>query len=222
MESKNPASKNYAHWISSVHDLGNSYLIKTSEKMGRYYDKSKKTATPFKAGDLVILNSKNVRTRRAAKKLYAKVFGPFMVVKHVDRSGMSVELELSKRWRVHNMFHTSLFEPYRASAKALHPSPIAVTDRSYLSRFGIEHEVGYDVDGQQVLEEFEVEEIMGSEYSTGRKKVLYLIKWTGYPEQSEWTQEPSEHFPWALVREFHKRYPEADMDDKLKKKVRRR
>ena len=69
MESKNPASKNYAHWISSVHDLFNSYLKKTSETMGRYYDKSKKTAPPFKAGDLVMLNGKNVRTRRAAKKL---------------------------------------------------------------------------------------------------------------------------------------------------------
>ena len=93
MESKNPASKNYAHWISSVHDLCNSYLKKTSEKMGRYYDKSKKTAPPFKAGDLVILNGKNVRTQRAAKKLDAKLFGPFKVVKLVDRSGMSVELE---------------------------------------------------------------------------------------------------------------------------------
>ena len=120
------------------------------------------------------------------------------------------------------MFHTSLLEPYRASAKGLHPPPIAVTDRSYIDRFGMEHEVGYDVDGQQVLEDFEVEEIMGSEYSTGRKKVLYLIKWTGYPEQSKWTEEPLEHLPRALVREFHKRHPEAAMDDKLKKKVRRR
>ena len=222
MESKKPASKNYTHWISSVHDLCNLYLNKTSEKMGRYYDKSKKAAPPFKAGNLVMLNGKNVRTRRGAKKLDAKLFGPFKVVKLVDRSGMSVELELPKRWRVHNVFHTSLLERYRASAKGLHPPPIAVTDRSYVNQFGMEHEVGYDVDGQQVLEDFEVEEIVGSEYSTGRKKVLYLIKWTGYPEQSEWTEEPSEHLPRVLVREFHKRHPEAAMDDKLKKNVRRR
>ena len=133
---------------------------------------------------------------------------------------MSVELELPKRWRVHNVFHTSLLVPYRASAKGLHPPRIAVTDRSYVDRFGIEHEVGYDVDGQQVLEDFEVEAIMGSVYSTGSKQVLYLIKWTGYPEQSEWTEEPLEHLPRPLVREFHKRYPAAAMDDKLKKKVR--
>ena len=149
MESKNPASKNYAYWISSVHDWCNSCLKKTSEKMGRYYDKSKKTAPPFKAGDLVMLNGKNVRTQRAAKKLDAKLFGPFKVVKLVDRSGMSVKLELPKRWPVHNVFHISLLEPYHASAKGLHPPPVAVTDRSYVDRFGMEHEVGYDVDGQK-------------------------------------------------------------------------
>ena len=158
--------------------------------MGRDYDKSKKTAPPFNVGDLVMLNGKNVRTRRAAKKLDAKLFRPFRVVKLIDRSGMSVELELPKRWCIYNVFHTSLLEPYRASVKGLHPPPVAVTDRSYVDRFGMDHEVGYDVDGQQVLEDFEVEEIMGSKYSTGRKKVVYLIKWKGYPEQSEWTEEP--------------------------------
>ena len=148
MESKNPASKNYAHWISSVHDLCNSYLKIPSVKMGRCYNKSKKTAAPFKAGDLVILNGKNIRTRRAAKKLVAKLFGPFKVIKLVDRSGMSVELELPKHWHVHNVFHISLLEPYRASAKGLYPPPIAITNRNYVDRFGIKHEVGYDVDGQ--------------------------------------------------------------------------
>ena len=60
---------------------------------------------------------------------------------------MSVELELPKRWRVHNVFHTSMLEPYRTSAKGLHPPPIAVSDRSYVVRFGMEHEVGYDMNG---------------------------------------------------------------------------
>jgi hypothetical protein len=150
--------------------------------------------------------------------LDAKLFGPFKVLRLVDRSGMSVELELPKRWRVHNVFHTSLLEPYRESTKGLHPPPVAVTDLNYVDRFGMDHEVGYDVDGQQVLEDFEVEEIMDSEYSTGRKKVLYLIKWKGYPERSEWTEEPLEHLPRALVRAFHARHPAAAMDSRLKKK----
>ena len=101
-----------------------------------------------------------------------------------------------------------------------HLSPLPIETMS--TGFGIEYEVGYDVHGQQVLEDFEVEAIIRSEYSTGRKVVLYLIKLKGYPEQSEWTEEPLEHLPRELVQEFHMRHPEATMDDKLKKKVRRR
>jgi hypothetical protein len=221
MESKNPASRNYAHWMSSVHDQCASYLETTREKMSRYYDRSHKEAPPYAVGDLLMLNGKHIRTRRAAKKLDAKLFGPFKVVRLVDRSGMSVELELPKRWRVHNVFHTSLLEPYRSSAKGLRAPPIAVTDERYIDKEGDEHEVGYDVDGYRVLEGFEVEEIMGSHYNTDRRKVLYLIRWKGYPDESEWTEEPLEHLPRALVRSFHTRHPEAAMDTKLKKKVRK-
>ena len=166
IECKNPASKNNAHWISSVHNLYNSYLKKTSARMGRYYDKSKKSEPPFMVGDQVMLNSKYVRTRTAVKKLDAKQFGPFKVINRVDRCGMSVELELRKNWRVGNLFYQSLFEPYRALVKGLRIPPNTVTNRSHVDRFGIEDEVGYDVDGQELLKDFEEEEIIGSEYST--------------------------------------------------------
>jgi transposase InsO family protein len=222
VESKNPASKVYSHWVESVHELCRSYLENTKERMGRYYDRSKKAAPLFEPGDLVMLNGKNIRTRRAAKKLDNKLFGPFKVVKLVGRGGMSVELELPKRWRVHNVFHTSLLEKYRTSAKGIRDPPVAVTDVKYVDKYGVEHDVGYDVDGQQVLEDFVVDEVMSSQYDTDRKKVLYLIKWEGYPEQSDWTEEPLEHLPRALVRAFHKRHPEAAMDAKLAKKATKR
>ena len=221
-ESKNPASRNYAHWMENVHELCVSRLVETRERMGRYYDRSHREAPPYSVGDLVMLNDKHIRTRRAAKKLDAKLFGPFKVAKLVDRSGMSVELELPRRWRVHNVFHTSLLEPYRSSVRGLRDEPIAVTDVRYIDKFGGEHEIGYDVEGNQVLEDFEVEEIKGSHYDAIRKKVLYLIMWKGYPEESDWTEEPLEHLPRALVRAFHTRHPAAAMDDRLKAKRARR
>ena len=72
-----------------------------------------------------------------------------------------MELKLPQRWRVHNIFHTSLIEPYHTSVGGLRAEPIAVTDTGYVVRLGVTHEVGYDVEGNQVLEDFEVEEIMG-------------------------------------------------------------
>ena len=125
---------------------------------------------------------------------------------------------------------TSLLEPYRSSAKGLHPPPVTITERkvnksgagkpgkSFIDKSGVEHEIGYDVDGQRVYEgTFNIDEIMGSQYNTKKKKVLYLIKWEGYSEESEWTEEPLGHLPKHLVQEFHKRHPEAAMDEALKK-----
>ena len=90
-------------------------------------------------------------------------------------------------------------------------------DKSFIDRSGVEHEIGYDVNGQTVYEGFpNIDEIMGSQYNT-KKKVLYLIKWEGYPEQSEWMDEPLKHLPKKPVQDFHKHHPEAAMDDALKK-----
>ena len=91
-------------------------------------------------------------------------------------------------------------------------------DKSFIDRSGVEHKIGYDMDGQRVYEgSFNVDEIMGSQYNTKKKKVLYLIKWEGYPEESEWTEEPLKHLPKKPVQDFHKYHPEAAMDDDLKK-----
>ena len=82
-KSKNPASRNYAHWMESVHELCVKRLEETRERMGKYYDRSRKEAPPYSVGDLVMLNGKNKRTWLAAKKLDAKLFGPFKVVRPV-------------------------------------------------------------------------------------------------------------------------------------------
>ena len=66
-ESKNPASRNYAPWMVSVYELCVKRLEETRECIGKYYDHSRKEAPPYLVGALVMLNGKNIRTRRAAK-----------------------------------------------------------------------------------------------------------------------------------------------------------
>ena len=39
-ETKNPASRNYAHWMESVHELCVKRLEETHERIGKYYDRS--------------------------------------------------------------------------------------------------------------------------------------------------------------------------------------
>ena len=206
--------------MESVFKLCVKRLEETRERMGKYYDCLRKKVPPYSVGDLVMLIGKNIRKRRAAKKLDAKLFGPFKVVRLVGQGGQSVELELPQRWRLHNVFHTSLIEPCRTSVHGLRNEPNAVTDSGYVDRRGVTHEVGFDMEGNQVLKDFEVDEKMGSHYNAERKKVLYLIKWKGYLEESVWTEEPLEHLPRALVHSFHVRHPGAAMDDKLKCRAR--
>ena len=78
------------------------------------------------------------------------------------------------------------------------------------------------MEGNQVLEDFDLEEIMESHYNGKRKKVLYLIKWKGYLEESEWTEEPLEHLPRTHVHSFHTRHHGAAMENKLKCRARGR
>ena len=42
-----------------------------------------------------------------------ELFGPFQVKKLVGPEGQLVELALPSKWRKHNIFHTSLVEPFR-------------------------------------------------------------------------------------------------------------
>ena len=162
-ESKNPASRNYAHWMEGVHELCVKRVEETCERMGKYFDRSRKEAPPYSVGDPVMLNGRNIKTRWAAKKLDAKLFGPFKVFRLVGQGGQSVELELTQHRRVHNVFHTSLIEPYCTSVRGLRDEPIADTDSGYVDGLGVTHEVGYDVEGNQVLEDFEVEDVTPNE-----------------------------------------------------------
>ena len=219
-ESKNPVSINYAHWIERLHDLCLKRLEETRERMGKYYVRARKEPPPYGVGDLVRLNGKYIRTRHAAKTLDSKLVGPFKVKKLVGTEGQSLELELPSRWRVHNVFHTSPVELCRSLGPGLRDEPIAVTHSGYVDRLGVTHEIGYNVEGYQVLEHLEVEEIKGSHYNTAGNKVLYLIKWKGYQEESEWTDEHPEHLPCALVRAFKASHPGDAMDARLLRRAR--
>jgi hypothetical protein len=108
-EVKNPASKNYVHWAASVHKWCHQALEETRESIGKYYDKKSKAAPKYKVGDLVMLNSKNIRTRRPSKKLDFKNHGPFKVAKVI--SPTAVRLDLPESWKIHPTFHGALLEP---------------------------------------------------------------------------------------------------------------
>jgi hypothetical protein len=109
-EAKNMASRNYVHWMTSVHTLCRRSLDTARELMEKYHDTHAKDPPKYLVGDLVILNRKTLKTRQPSKKLDAKLHGPFKVSKVL--SPTTIKLELPSRWQIHNAFHVSLIEPY--------------------------------------------------------------------------------------------------------------
>jgi hypothetical protein len=60
---KIPGSRNYVHWITSVHALCRKGLEQARKTMGMYHDRHGKKPLKYSVGDLVILDGKNLKTR---------------------------------------------------------------------------------------------------------------------------------------------------------------
>jgi hypothetical protein len=76
----------------------------------KYYNKKHKDMS-YNVGDEILLSSRNIRTRRAYKKLNDRFIGLFRVMKKVGRN--TYKLNLLKRYgRLHKTFDVTLLEPY--------------------------------------------------------------------------------------------------------------
>ena len=91
----------------------------TRERMARYH--LTKTPPIFNIGNLVMLASTNLKTRRPSHKLDHELHAPFTIIKVI--SPTAVRLVLPTKWRCPNTFHVSRVEPYRSSQCGLRPIP---------------------------------------------------------------------------------------------------
>lgn len=142
---------------------------------------------PFNPGDLVWLDTRNIRTRRPMKKLDHKRIGPFPILERVSTHARRIALPLELK-ALHNVFHVSLLEPYTPNPfprRTLDPPPpIDIAD---------EHE-------------YEVEEILDSRLNKRRKRLEYLVQWRGY-DNPTWESAPNLVNAPELIAHFHSRYP---------------
>jgi len=200
MEPFNPVSQVYAHWMHTVHDESRKGLEDAQERMRRYTDPTRREPPAYQVGDLVMLNGRNIKTRRPLKKLDHKNHGNFQIEKIV--SPLASHLTLPRNWKIHNVFHVSLLERYRTSEYRAPPDPSRVLR---------------EADDIEQSEEYDVDEVMSSvECGQGNnKRILYLVKWLDYPERKDWTEEPFDNFSVGgleKLREFHQRNPDAPRD----------
>jgi len=127
-----------------------------------------------------MLSGKNISIRRPSRKFDHKLHGPFKIVKCLSRS--AVRLELPKRWRIHDVFHVSILEPYRQGT---------VSGRGLPDISRVLEETGDVIPSDEYLP--------AKIHDSGRKRrnkklvICYWIEWEGYPEIRDYTWEPYEH-----------------------------
>jgi len=80
----NPGATMYAHWIQDIHRQAEQTIETTRESMKKYYDGNATEQPSIEIADLVMLNARNIRTKRPSKKLSAKMWGPF---KFLEKKG---------------------------------------------------------------------------------------------------------------------------------------
>ena len=67
------------------------------------------TFTPFTQGQLVWLDSRNLKTNHH-KKISPKQEGPFEIKEVLGP--LTYQLKLPETWKIHNVFHAVLLRPY--------------------------------------------------------------------------------------------------------------
>ena len=153
-----------------------------------------------KKADRVMLNRKNIRTKRPMEKLDQQMFGPFVVKRKVGTR--AYEIELPSRWSIHPVFNVGLLEPYREDPSGLRNKEVPLPDV-------VDNEPSYVIVG-----------ILDSRWYGGVKQkfpqrfVQYLVAWEGYgPEENSW--EPFEMLEGTglqAIEDFHKDYPTKPRD----------
>src|SRR6201985_2840434 len=152
------------------------------------YPKTRKHV-PYKKGDKVWLESKNLKTMHPTTKLRALRYGPFEVTEVIGST--TYRLKLPPQWKIHNAFHASLLTPYKATK---------------------EHGESFPQQLPEVIndeEEWVVEKVLDSRRVGRKRRLQYLLKWEGYPEADNSWEYKEDVFSPDLITEFHRKNPTA-------------
>ena len=132
-----------------------------------------------KTADRIILNGKNLCTKKPMAKVDHKMFGHLVVNRKVGST--AYEIELPERWDIYPVFHVSLLE-------ADHEDPVGKPEKMIPTPDIVDNEPGY-----VVAEVVDGRWYQNPESRIPRSFVQYNVAWEGYgPQEKSW--EPFKMF----------------------------
>ena len=180
--------------MHDIHRQARQTLENTRESRKQYYHRKGTEQPDIKVGYLVMLNGKNMQTKRPSKKLSLQLYGPFTVL---DRKGSrAYKLEISPQWKILPVFHVTLLEHYRASNPPNREQPVRDAD-----------DIERDSEcGKERIVKSEI--ISDTRKVRGRKKAMkelrYFVKWRGSTEdQNTWEHRQGMKNAQQEVERFH-------------------
>jgi hypothetical protein len=188
-----PAATNFLERHSYLWAAARSNMLQAQQEQKRQADRHRREEL-FAVGDEVLLSTRDLVLAKAAdqqrsSKLTARFVGPFRIARVINDN--AYELELPPQLRVHPVQNVSKLRRYRRS-------PQRFDGRAQAAARPPPDFVDATGDG-----EYDVERIV-AQRRRGRR-VEYIIKWQGYPnEDCSWEAASRLHCP-ELLAEFHAR-----------------
>ena len=180
-----PAVSTRLKELSLTQQLAILELKHSQYQQKRFADRHCRDLKPLDPGQLVWLDSRNLRTDRPSAKLDHRRLGPFRISKVINPD--AYRLTLPPTMKVHNVFHISLLQPVSSNyhVDSVPPPPIVI-DESL---------------------EYKVEKIL--DVRVRRNRYEYLVDWKGYgPSERTWEPRCNLDNASELVNDFHRRNPD--------------
>ena len=180
-------AEKFAKRMKEVQEEAKVALGKAQEDMRRYADRHRGKAVGYKARDLVLLSTKDLKWQmvgRYSEKLVERFVGSYKI-KAIISSNV-VELELPTTVKIHLVVNVSQIKQYVDQVNGQRketPQPVVI-------------------EGE---EEWEVEKILNKRRVRGKDK--FLVRWKGFTAEGDtWESRKNLQNAGDLLREFKEEY----------------
>jgi len=117
----------YTDWMKTVQEKARTTLEQTRGAMKKYYDWRATRQPDIEIGDLVMLNTKNIKSKRPTRTFTPRLYGPFRVLE--KKGNTAFKLDIPGRWKIHHVFQVSLLEPYMVSDRPNREQPLRAPEK---------------------------------------------------------------------------------------------
>ena len=166
--------------------------------MAEYANRRRLPAPELKEGDMVMLDSRNIKTARPNKSLDHKNLGPFKIVRVINN--MAYELELPDGMNIFPVFHPWLLhldnsDPLPGQTEP--PPPPVSTDETGSEHY-VDEVIDSKIDGRTI-----------DPLTKERGCLMYKFRWTGHAKDvPKWEKYPNAAGCPDLVADFHHANPD--------------